>query len=568
MAVKGALNMAFLAKEKLYRGKGNIKGLPFDVKMGEVSNQIACASSVNPKDDYESKISVAAQAMGKMAQKQVGVANVEGLAETLVEYQSSTGKTISGLVKYEAKCFTVMMDVSVEDTYPLKMAFIALASNADIRDAAAADFPVSALKDIADCTEDWDNFTREGVFKACDAFYFGLAANGLSINPVFNSRGLKNKVERYVDTKSFVWDWRSEFPKAMEEQKKAEENPEEETTPDNDFTMPLADFFEKCKKGDFLIHYHWPDSVKQYIVPLDFLDGFIPTECFRETLLSTYRQINEILDREKTYETDIEKKRKEKKDPNYTEPYPYRKIMGTDPINIKVMGKPGTGKTVMIEAILASLGYPKGIINCKGRMEEDEIEGMNKFVNGVVASIPTKAGELHSQGGAVLLEEINLPDPDILQGALGQALVYPYILKVNGYLETKRSPMTIYFATMNIGTQGTKPLNEALSSRFPEGHILEDVSEEEFISILTRSGNKESSCRTVYNVYQEILNYLREYQEDLVRSVTMRHCLTCLHQLELGFPLKKAVKNTFISQIYSTDPEVAKTLEETIPELQ
>ena len=125
--------------------------------------------------------------------------------------------------------------------------------------------------------------------------------------------------------------------------------------------------------------------------------------------------------------------------------------------------------------------------------------------------------------------------------------------------------MTIYFATMNIGTQGSKPLNEALSSRFPEGHILEDISREEFISVLAANGNKKRDCNTVYNIYRDVLNYLGKYAEDIQLSITMRHCINCLEQIKVGFPIAEAVNNTFISQVYSIDPEVAKDLQGTLP---
>src|SRR5699024_3454790 len=132
-----------------------------------------------------------------------------------------------------------------------------------------------------------------------------------------------------------------------------------------------------------VIHYPWSDIQKKYIVPIGFLDSFIPTESFRRILLSVWYQVKKKLDL-------IEKK----------SPDALKK-----PINIKIMGKPGTGKTVTIEAVLAALGYPKGLINCKGRMEEDDIEGMNTFIQGQVFNVATKAGELHSVGGAIILEE-------------------------------------------------------------------------------------------------------------------------------------------------------------------
>ena len=218
----------------------------------------------------------------------------------------------------------------------------------------------------------------------------------------------------------------------------------------------------------------------------------------------------------------------------------------------------------MIQAILASLGYPCGIINCKARMEEDEIEGLNKFVNGYVKSIQTKAGEIHDRGGAIVLEEMNLPDPGILMGCLGQALEYPYILKADGYIEKKRHPLTIYFGTMNIGTNGSQMVNEAFSSRFPVGIILEDVPEDEFVGILSGNGYGIDDCRFVYKTYKNIITYLRKNQEELVLAVTMRHCLNALELIDIGFSREDACRNTMLSQIYCSDPDTAEDIENSI----
>ena len=406
---------------------------------------------------------------------------------------------------------------------------------------------------------------RRLAFKISDGFLWGFCDPNAIVdylNVMLNrSQGTKAVIERYL-TAGALQKKAGPGSKLFPEKADTGSKPAEPEKTETDFTMSLDKFYEQCKRGKYVINYPWNDIQKQYIVPLDFLDTYVPTECFRKTLLSVYYQLMGVMARMGSYEKTL--KKKQKADPEYSEPYPYGKVIG-NPINVKIMGKPGTGKTVMIEAVLASLGYPKGIINCKGRMEEDDIEGLNKFIQGTVVSIPTKCGELHSVGGAIVLEEVNLPDPDILQGALGQALVYPYILKVNGYQEYRRHPMTIYFATMNIGTQGSKPLNEALSSRFPEGHILEDISREEFISVLAANGNKKRDCNTVYNIYRDVLNYLGKYAEDIQLSITMRHCINCLEQIKVGFPIAEAVNNTFISQVYSIDPEVAKDLQGTLP---
>ena len=64
-------------------------------------------------------------------------------------------------------------------------------------------------------------------------------------------------------------------------------------------------------------------------------------------------------------------------------------------------------------------------------------------------------------GGIVVLEEFNLADPGVLQGAIGQAIEYPFILNKDGWMEVRRHPLCVIIATMNSGTQApesrTKP---------------------------------------------------------------------------------------------------------------
>lgn len=550
----------FKVKQHLFDASGVVGGFNFPVHIGETHHLISCASTLNPTVGRQSKISIIARAMSKLVNKEIGVCDVKGTCCSYVEYHTSAGTKLCGIVSYADHAFTVKTDGDCSEHRAIMMAFAAMLCSPKTADAVAMDYSAQCITEIQDCMANaWAGPVAQDIFKCCDSFYYGLAANGdidLEIHSHMDGRYVKTCLDRFKDNNSLRWDARTARVDITPEQKAVDKD-EPKKDPESLFTMPLGKFFDKCKNGEFLIDFPWNDIQKQYIVPLSFLEGFIPTETFRNTLLSVYYQVKAMQERIASYT----------KDPTALSPEFYGNVIAGSPVNVKVMGKPGTGKTMMIEAILASLGYPKGVINCKGRMEEDDIEGLNKFINGTVVSIPTKAGELHGVGGAIILEEINLPDPDILQGALGQALVYPYILKVNGYMEYRRHPMTIYFATMNIGTQGTKPLNEALSSRFPEGHILEDVSEDEFIEVLTHSGNPENNCRTVFYIYKEVLNYLNTYQEELVLSITMRHCLNCLEQMKIGFPLKQSVENTFISQIYSSDPDVAKELENSLPEL-
>lgn len=518
-------------KENLYNSSWDYNG----IAVGS-AGPAGVASSFNKTNRQKAKFSIIMRAIQKLTDQKMCVC--AGNGKVYVEY-ITTALPQSGLPQKNIRYLvdltdnSIVTDTDMDDTPPYLHRLVC---------AVFAAVLFGANWDVTKKMYNlYKNYRTRGqsatdMLLICDAFHYGYAkdeapfdvtiANESEFNGILADYQPLSHVDGTMSPQYFIG---HSQPKEQEEKQ------------DLLFTEPLDVFFERCKKGEFVIDYEWSERQKQYIVPLDFLDTFIPTEGFRNLLLSVYLQVKAKVESLRRGET-------------------LNSAMGRTPINIKIMGKPGTGKTTVIEAVLASLGYPKGIINCKGRMEEDEIEGMNKFVKGAIHNVASKAGELHSVGGAVILEEFNLPDPDILQGALGQALVYPYILKVDGYREFKRHPLTIYFATMNIGTNGSKPMNEALSSRFPEGVILEDVSEDEFVNILTGSGYEENLCREVYTCYSRVINYLRDVQEELTMALTLRHCLNALELRKIGFTKMQAYERTFISQIYSSDPEVAKNL--------
>lgn len=544
-------------RKKLYEAKGFLTNWPVSVNM---QSSAGVASLCNKTQGQKSKMSVAGYALDKLVSGRASVCrNTDNLAPmAYVELASSDGNVYSYSVFSSKNAdatrgFDVVTTDRSDSGRIAQAIFLAMLFSPGVRSGI-----VDSADDMATVEECLKYFNPDGpfdtqtilinnVFRLCDWFYYGVAANR-SVHANAYCATDKLDASPYIEVAARIQqsgglehvDGTAEpsLYKPTAKKKAARQQP-------SLFTEPLEVFFGRCKKGEFVIDYNWPDKQKQDIVPLSFLDTFFPTESFRLMLISVWKQIQNVQQKIK-------------------DGLPYGEIIGKNPINVKVMGKPGTGKTTVIEAVLASLGYPKGLINCKDRMEEDEIEGQNKFINGSVWNVPTKAVQMHSYGGAVVLEEFNLPDPGILQGALGQALAYPFILKEDGYKELKRHPLTVYFATMNIGVAGTKPMNEALSSRFPEGYIIEDVKEDEFVGILADAGYKKGDCRKVYRVYQKVLNYLREYHEDLVLSLTLRHCLNALDKLKIGFTEAQAYETTFLSQLYSSDPDVAEDVQNTV----
>lgn len=537
-------------KSLMYQSRRKLKHWSPSIGMNSARGIV---SSIHEGRTETSKMSMAAAAADSLLDGKLSVNIVKGGTQSYVEYLHADGKVESLILDYQpgTKYFTAYVTAEDVPEYSLfQMIFAAVCGNHSVLTALVDNcyLPSSVETELYNPVRslaEKKQVTEQVLFQMCDFFYYGIGKY-FSIKISSDRNLYQSMADRIVQVGMLerLPDTPNPSLIKVEKRKRTKTVRKKKTL----YNEPLDAFFERCKKGEFLIDYAWSEKQKNAVVPLSYLSSFIPTEAFRRVLLSTWYQVK----------NNLEKMR---------QGVPYDEIMALNPINIKIMGKPGSGKTTVIEAVLASLGYPKGLINCKDRMEEDEIEGMNKFVNGVIHSIPTKAGEFHSIGGAILLEEFNLPDPGILMGSLGQALAYPFILKIDGYRECKRHPLTIYFATMNIGTNGSKPMNEALSSRFPEGHILEEVSKDEFVGILSGAGYDKNDCEAVYRIYRAIITYLQTNREDLVLSVTLRHCLSALEKMRIGFTGEQAVEMTFLSQLYSSDPEVAQNVKEALSSL-
>lgn len=307
-------------------------------------------------------------------------------------------------------------------------------------------------------------------------------------------------------------------------------------------------FMDECKNGVYEIGFDWSAEQQTHIRPYSFLDNFIPNEAFVDMVNLVNYDLNQVVDRINIAgQIDTG-------------------VIGDNYLNVIMLGKPGTGKTTTAEALSAATGLPIYTVKASKNTEEDTFEGMTKVVAGGFNFQATPFLEAFQNGGIIVIEEFNLADPGVMQGALGQAIEYPFVLMKDGYEEVHRHPLCVIISTMNDGAQGARVPSEAYTSRSPITFIMDDPTKEEFINILHSKGYTKKDCRSVYKAYTKILKYLSDEagSEEMVMQVTLRHCLGALKLMRINTPIKKAIYKTMIGAIAIKDKALAKEVYDSV----
>lgn len=307
--------------------------------------------------------------------------------------------------------------------------------------------------------------------------------------------------------------------------------------------------YSDYKASQHVIHHEWKENQLSDIQPISFLDNFVPVPAFFSAASIIESNLKKVQKRMKQGSSGLQ-------------------AIGQNYVNLQFVGRPATGKSTVANALSAALGLPiKVVINSK-YTEEDNYQGMTKIQNGVPTFVETPFLEAYKNGGIILLEEWNLTDPGVIMGALGQAIEKPFILEEDGYRMVRRHPLCVIIATMNVGTNGSRKPSEAMVSRMPNIFVLDDPNESEFLKILQlNSGLALTKCKKVYRAYKKVIDYLCSSSisaDDIALNVTMRSCLAALSQMEIGFPFKRAIKNTIIGAIAIQDLDLAHKVEKDV----
>ncbi|MBS4900091.1 MAG: AAA family ATPase [Clostridiales bacterium] len=260
-------------------------------------------------------------------------------------------------------------------------------------------------------------------------------------------------------------------------------------------------------------------------------------------------------------------------------------IIGPDYVNINFIGEPGTGKSFALKVICAVLGIPMRVEAFSGESGTDKFLGVSSIAHGEIRFNWTAVPMTHRDGGVIALEEINQMKTD-RQMALSQAVVSPFILEVDNYMDTYRNPFTVYVNLFNVGTEGSKPFNEAYLNRFSTTFVFEKDDRETIISKLHQKLGYNFStpeylneCSFVpraleevdFEVSVDILENVKNYlngdmiaRNDEAKTISERQSANMLVEIQNGIAPKDAAILTFVNTLACIDLELAQEVKEEV----
>ena len=266
----------------------------------------------------------------------------------------------------------------------------------------------------------------------------------------------------------------------------------------------------------------------------------------------------------------------------YTDP---EELIGSDYVNMNFIGEPGTGKSFALRTICAVLGIPMRVEAFSGDSGTDKFLGVSTISEGKIRFNWTAVPVTHRDGGVIALEEINQMKTD-RQMALSQAVVSPFILEVDNYMDTYRNPYTIYVNLFNVGTEGSKPFNEAYLNRFSTTYVFEkDDRETIIVKLHQRLGYPTETpkhldeftftprklIKTDFEVAVDVLDNVKNYlngdmvaRNDEAKTISERQSANMLVEIQNGIDPKDAAILTFVNTLACIDLELAAEVKEEV----
>lgn len=292
-----------------------------------------------------------------------------------------------------------------------------------------------------------------------------------------------------------------------------------------------SSLLEDCMAGKYVVEHDWDDEAKSLIQPLSSMSSLVVTPEFERALKLIRRSL--------------------------TNP-------DARPFQGLFYGNPSTGKSFISRMLGTALGLPVYAIPMKPHSEEDTFEGMTKVHEGKWDFVATPFLKAFKNGGLVILEEFNLAEPGVLQGALSQALEEPYMLLEDGITPVHRHPLCCVIGTMNPEVAGSKTQNDAFLSRLRHQFEIKEASKESILQQISAEYPEADTkaIEAVYSEYRKAVDFLAQnggHEYDM--KLTMRHVYACIERILEGEMWGDVTVDVFSSAIrLGGDTEMAQLL--------
>ena len=398
-----------------------------------------------------------------------------------------------------------------------------------------------------------------------DAFYYNLKHGPLggatisieyddvAVNTMFDRADSMKAVPVPIEMEALVTT--AEFPFVGKTpyaggKKPAEADPEEEKKVAAPVLDEADEFLKECIAGNYRLFDFEFDNASARIESIeDTLMKYASSMDFKRNTLKLFKVLCEAFGRDSNGVEDPDRPRKK-----------YAKEM-TLVMNQMYFGPPGTGKTVMCNAMSAALGVPVYQFTVTGGTEEGNFNKMPRFKDdGTVGMKNQVFREGFEHGGIIVIDEVNLGKPDVLMFLSG-ALERPYLLGQDADDQIKRHAATIIIATCNPGTEGTKLQNTAFYNRFRHWTEFEPTTPEMFKKMIVANRRDIDFTRKeldkmldlTLDVYMTIRNGLEHDMAEMGQLTTVLSLRSLLgvveNVMDFGATLRQGIMESLIPPI-------------------
>ena len=133
--------------------------------------------------------------------------------------------------------------------------------------------------------------------------------------------------------------------------------------------------------------------------------------------------------------------------------------------HVELSGPAGSGKTLGIHHLAASLGKSLAVVTADGGLRKRDLIGQRELIDGSSVFNASEFAAAARNGDWALIDEANMAEPDALGFVNGRPAIEGSTFTIAGTVVNVH-PNFRCFITNNPGLKGTKILNEALRDRF------------------------------------------------------------------------------------------------------